>query len=108
MVFAQFEFTFSSGGYGTADLSLPVSGVAGTGSINFVKMNSNVGNSTVSTPVTGNINVNSASIRLKSFNYDQDSASHVSGQLFELVDTSGQPIFQNGDIVSGTIIYRKT
>ena len=107
MVFAQFEFTFSSGGYGTADLSLPVSGVAGTGSINFVKMNSNVGNSTVSTPVTGNINVNSASIRLKSFNYDQDSASHVSGQLFELVDTSGQPIFQNGDIVSGTIIYRK-
>ena len=107
MVFAQFQFTFGSGGYGTADLSLPVSGVAGTGSINFVKMNSNVGNSTVSTPVTGNINFNSASIRLKSFNYDQDSASHVSGQLFELVDTSGQPIFQNGDIVSGTIIYRK-
>lgn len=107
MVFAQFEFTFSSGGYGTAELSLPVSGIAGTGSINFVKMNSNVGNSTVSTPVTGNINLNSASIRLKSFNYDQDSASHVSGQLFELVDTSGQPIFQNGDIVSGTIIYRK-
>ena len=107
MVFAQFQFTFGSGGYGTADLSLPVSGIAGTGSINFVKMNSNVGNSTVSTPVTGNINFNSASIRLKSFNYDQDSASHVSGQLFELVDTSGQPIFQNGDIVSGTIIYRK-
>ena len=107
MVFAQFQFTFGSGGYGTADLSLPVSGVAGTGSINFVKMNSNVGNSTVSTPVTGNINFNSAIIRLKSFNYDQDSASHVSGQLFELVDTSGQPIFQNGDIVSGTIIYRK-
>lgn len=108
MVFAQFQFTFGSGGYGTADLSLPVSGVAGTGSINFVKMNSNVGNSTVSTPVTGDILTNAASIRLKSFNYDQDSASHVSGQLFELVDTSAQPIFQNGDIVSGTIIYRKS
>ncbi len=63
--------------------------------------------STVSTPVTGDILTNSASIRLKSFNYDQDSGSHVSGQLFELVDSGGQPVFQNGDIVSGTIIYRK-
>jgi len=107
MVFAQFQFTFGSGGYGTADLSLPVSGVAGTGSINFAKMNSSLGNSTVSTPVTGDILTNSASIRLQSFNYDQDSGSHVSGQLFELAATSGQPIFQNGDIVSGTIIYRK-
>ena len=108
MVFAQFQFTFSSGGYGTADLSLPVSGVAGTGSINFAKMNSNVGNSPVSTPVTGDILTNAASIRLQSFNYDQDSSSHVYGQLFELVATSGQPIFQNGDVVSGTIIYRKS
>ena len=108
MVFAQFQFTFSSGGYGTADLSLPVSGVAGTGSINFAKMNSSLGNSTVSTPVTGDILTNAASIRLQSFNYDQDSSSHVSGQLFELVATSGQPVFQNGDVVSGTIIYRKS
>ena len=108
MVFAQFQFTFGSGGYGTANLSLPVSGVAGTGSINFVKMNSNVGNSTVSTPVTGDILTNAASIRLKSFNYDQDSSSHVSGQLFELVDSAGQPIFGNGDVVSGTITYRKS
>ena len=107
MVFAQFQFTFSSGGYGTADLSLPVSGVAGTGSINFAKMNSSLGNSTVSTPVTGDILTNAASIRLQSFNYDQDSGSHVSGQLFELAATSGQPIFQSGDVVSGTIIYRK-
>jgi hypothetical protein len=107
MVFAQFQFTFSSGGYGTADLSLPVSGVAGTGSINFAKMNSSLGNSTVSTPVTGDILTNAASIRLQSFNYDQDSGSHVSGQLFELAATSGQPVFQSGDVVSGTIIYRK-
>lgn len=107
MVFAQFQFTFSSGGYGTADLSLPLSGVAGTGSINFAKMNSSLGNSTVSTPVTGDILTNAASIRLQSFNYDQDSGSHVSGQLFELVDSAGQPIFQSGDVVSGTIIYRK-
>jgi len=109
MVFASFTFTFGSGsiGYGSVDISLPISGVAGTGSINFTKMNSNVGNSTVSTPVTGDILTNSASIRLKSFNYDQDSSTHVSGQLFELVDSAGQPIFQNGDIVSGTIIYRK-
>jgi len=108
MVFAQFQFTFSSGGYGTADLSLPVSGVAGTGSINFAKMNSSLSNSTVSTPVTGDILTNAASIRLQSFNYDQDSGSHVSGQLFELVATSGQPVFQSGDVVSGTIIYRKS
>jgi hypothetical protein len=108
MVFAQFQFTFSSGGYGTADLSLPVSGVAGTGSINFAKMNSSLGNSTVSTPVTGDILTNAASIRLQSFNYDQDSGSHVSGQLFELAATSGQPVFQSGDVVSGTIIYRKS
>jgi hypothetical protein len=107
MVFAYFSFTFGSGGYGTADVSLPVSGVAGTGSINFSKMNSSVGNSTVSTPVTGDILTNSASIRLKSFNYDQDSSTHVSGQLFELVDSAGQPIFQSGDVVSGTVIYRK-
>tara|TARA_R110002126_G_scaffold285274_2_gene435485 strand:+ start:2114 stop:3757 length:1644 start_codon:yes stop_codon:yes gene_type:complete len=109
MVFASFTFTFGSGsiGYGSVDISLPISGVAGTGSINFTKMNSNVGNSTVSTPVTGDILTNSASIRLKSFNYDQDSSTHVSGQLFELVDSAGQPVFQNGDIVSGTIIYRK-
>jgi hypothetical protein len=108
MVFAQFQFTFDSGGYGTVDMSLPLSGVAGTGSINFAKMNSNVGNSTVSTPVTGDILTSAASIRLQSFNYDQDSSSHVSGQLFELVATSGQPVFQNGDVVSGTIIYRKS
>ena len=108
MVFAQFQFTFGSGGYGTADLSLPVSGLAGTGSINFVKMNSSLNNSTVSTPVTGDIINNAASIRLQSFNYDQDSGSHVSGQLFELAATSGQPIFQSGDVVSGTIIYRKS
>lgn len=109
MVFAYFSLTFGSGsiGYGSVNISLPVSGLAGTGSINFSKMNSNVGNSPVSTPVTGDILTNSASIRLKSFNYDQDSGSHVSGQLFELVDSAGQPIFQNGDIVSGTIIYRK-
>jgi len=107
MVFAYFSFTFGSGGYGTADMSLPVSGVAGTGSINFSKMNSNLGNSTVSTPVTGDIITNAASIRLKSFNYDQDSGTHVSGQLFELVDSAGQPIFQSGDVVSGTVIYRK-
>lgn len=107
MVFASFTFTFGSGGYGTVDMSLPLSGVAGTGSINFSKMNSNVGNSTVSTPVTGDILTNSASIRLKSFNYDQDSGSHVSGQLFELVETQGQPVFQSGDVVSGTVIYRK-
>ena len=107
MVFASFTFTFGSGGYGTVDMSLPLSGVAGTGSINFSKMNSNVGNSTVSTPVTGDILTNAASIRLKSFNYDQDSASHVSGQLFELVETQGQPVFQSGDVVSGTVIYRK-
>jgi len=109
MVFAQFQFTFgSSGEYGTVDMSLPLSGVAGTGSINFAKMNSNVGNSAVSTPVTGDILTSAASIRLQSFNYDQDSSSHVSGQLFELVATSGQPVFQNGDVVSGTIIYRKS
>lgn len=107
MVFASFTFTFGSGGYGTVDMSLPLSGVAGTGSINFSKMNSNVGNSTVSTPVTGDILTNSAIIRLKSFNYDQDSGSHVSGQLFELVETQGQPVFQSGDVVSGTVIYRK-
>jgi len=109
MVFAYFSLTFGSGsiGYGSVDISLPVSGLAGTGSINFSKMNSNVGNSPVSTPVTGDILTNSSNIRLKSFNYDQDSGSHVSGQLFELVDSAGQPIFQNGDIVSGTIIYRK-
>ena len=109
MVFASFTFTFGSGsiGYGSVDISLPISGVAGTGSINFTKMNSNVGNSPVSTPVTGDILTNSSNIRLKSFNYDQDSSTHVSGQLFELVDSAGQPIFQNGDIVSGTIIYRK-
>lgn len=107
MVFASFTFTFGSGGYGTVDMSLPLSGVAGTGSINFSKMNSNVGNSTVSTPVTGDILTNAASIRLKSFNYDQDSGSHVSGQLFELVETQGQPVFQSGDVVSGTVIYRK-
>ena len=109
MVFASFTFTFGSGsiGYGSVDISLPISGVAGTGSINFTKMNSNVGNSTVSTPVTGDILTNSASIRLKSFNYDQDSSTHVSGQLFELVDSAGQPIFQSGDVVSGTVIYRK-
>ena len=108
MVFASFTFTFGSGAeYGTVDMSLPLSGVAGTGSINFSKMNSNVGNSTVSTPVTGDILTNSASIRLKSFNYDQDSGSHVSGQLFELVETQGQPVFQSGDVVSGTVIYRK-
>ena len=109
MVFASFTFTFGSGsiGYGPVDISLPISGVAGTGSINFTKMNSNVGNSPVSTPVTGDILTNSSNIRLKSFNYDQDSSTHVSGQLFELVDSAGQPIFQNGDIVSGTIIYRK-
>ena len=107
MVFASFTFTFGSGGYGTVDMSLPLSGVAGTGSINFTKMNSSVGNSTVSTPVTGDILTNSASIRLKSFNYDQDSGSHVSGQLFELVETQGQPVFQSGDVVSGTVIYRK-
>ena len=109
MVFAQFQFTFgASGNYGTVDMSLPLSGVAGTGSINFAKMNSNVGNSAVSTPVTGDILTSAASIRLQSFNYDQDSSSHVSGQLFELVATSGQPVFQNGDVVSGTIIYRKS
>jgi hypothetical protein len=109
MVFAYFSLTFGSGsiGYGSVDISLPVSGLAGTGSINFSKMNSNLSNSTVSTPVTGDILTNSASIRLKSFNYDQDSGSHVSGQLFELVDSGGQPVFQSGDIVSGTIIYRK-
>jgi len=108
MVFASFTFTFGSGAeYGTVDMSLPLSGVAGTGSINFSKMNSSVGNSTVSTPVTGDILTNSASIRLKSFNYDQDSGSHVSGQLFELVETQGQPVFQSGDVVSGTVIYRK-
>ncbi len=109
MVFAYFSLTFGSGsiGYGSVDISLPVSGLAGTGSINFSKMNSNVGNSAVSTPVTGDILTDSASIRLKSFNYDQDSGSHVSGQLFELVDSGGQPVFQSGDIVSGTIIYRK-
>ena len=107
MVFASFTFTFGSGGYGTVDMSLPLSGIAGTGSINFTKMNSSVGNSTVSTPVTGDILTNSASIRLKSFNYDQDSGSHVSGQLFELVETQGQPVFQSGDVVSGTVIYRK-
>jgi hypothetical protein len=109
MVFAYFSLTFGSGsiGYGSVDISLPVSGLAGTGSINFSKMNSNVSNSAVSTPVTGDILTNSASIRLKSFNYDQDSGSHVSGQLFELVDSGGQPVFQSGDIVSGTIIYRK-
>ncbi len=109
MVFAYFSLTFGSGsiGYGSVDISLPVSGLAGTGSINFSKMNSSMSISTVSTPVTGDILTNSASIRLKSFNYDQDSGSHVSGQLFELVDSGGQPVFQNGDIVSGTIIYRK-
>ena len=108
MVFASFTFTFGSGAeYGTVDMSLPLSGIAGTGSINFTKMNSSVGNSTVSTPVTGDILTNSASIRLKSFNYDQDSGSHVSGQLFELVETQGQPVFQSGDVVSGTVIYRK-
>lgn len=64
-------------------------------------------NSTVSTPVTGDILTNSSNIRLKSFNYDQDSATHVSGQLFELVESGGQPVFQSGDVVSGTIIYRK-
>ena len=109
MVFAYFSLTFGSGsiGYGSVDISLPVSGVAGTGSINFSKMNSNVVNATVSTPVTGDILTNSSNIRLKSFNYDQDSGTHVSGQLFELADSAGQPIFQNGDIVAGTIIYRK-
>lgn len=107
MVFAYFTFTFDSGGYGTVDISLPVSGLAGTGSINFSKMNSSMSNSTVSTPVTGDILTNSSNIRLKSFNYDQDSATHVSGQLFELVESGGQPVFQSGDVVSGTIIYRK-
>ena len=109
MVFAYFSLTFGSGsiGYGSVDISLPVSGLAGTGSINFSKMNSNVGNSPVSTPVTGDILTNSSNIRLKSFNYDQDSATHVSGQLFELVESGGQPVFQSGDVVSGTIIYRK-